>query len=111
MIGYVMVIYDYDIPEYDIWHMMIYESNQEQGYGSIALDLTIEYIKTKPFGTSNKVTLRKVRQHIRHLAVFMQRRLTKNWQRKNPVMYSLNMSLTKAAFYEKNNYAFSKSSK
>ena len=21
MIGYVMVIYDYDIPEYDIWHM------------------------------------------------------------------------------------------
>ena len=33
------------------------------------------------------------------------RRLTQNWQRKNPVMYSLNMSLTKAAFYEKNNYA------
>lgn len=57
MIGYVMVIYDYDIPEYDIWHMMIDESNQGQGYGSIALDLTIEYIKTKPFGTSDKVTL------------------------------------------------------
>lgn len=34
MIGYVMVIYDYDIPEYDIWHMMIDESNQGQGYGS-----------------------------------------------------------------------------
>lgn len=31
MIGYVMVIYDYDIPEYDIWHMMIDESNQGQG--------------------------------------------------------------------------------
>lgn len=57
MIGYVMVIYDYDIPEYDIWHMMIDESNQGQGYGSIALDLVIEYIKTKPFGTSDKVTL------------------------------------------------------
>ena len=30
MIGYVMVIYDYDydIPEYDIWHMMIDESEQ-----------------------------------------------------------------------------------
>ena len=26
MIGYVMVIYDYDVPEYDIWHMMIDES-------------------------------------------------------------------------------------
>lgn len=23
MVGYVMVIYDYDIPEYDIWHMMM----------------------------------------------------------------------------------------
>lgn len=57
MIGYVMVIYDYDIPEYDIWHMMIDESNQGQGYGSIALDLVIEYIKTKPFGASDKVTL------------------------------------------------------
>ena len=57
MIGYVMVVYDYDIPEYDIWHMMIDESNQRQGYGSIALDLTIEYIKTKLFGTSDKITL------------------------------------------------------
>ena len=28
MVGYVMVIYDYDIPEYDIWHMMIDESAQ-----------------------------------------------------------------------------------
>ena len=52
-----MVIYDYDIPEYDIWHMMIDESDQGQGYGSIALNQTIEYIKTKPFGTSDKVTL------------------------------------------------------
>lgn len=57
MIGYVMVIYDYDISEYNIWHMMIDESEQGQGYGSIALDQTIEYIKTKPFGTSDKVTL------------------------------------------------------
>ena len=57
MIGYVMVVYDYDIPEYDIWHMMIDESNQGHGYGSIALDLTLEYIKANPFGTSDKVTL------------------------------------------------------
>lgn len=28
MVGYVMVIYDYDIPEYDIWHMMIDASKQ-----------------------------------------------------------------------------------
>ena len=57
MIGYVMVIYDYDIPEYDIWHMMIDESMQGQGYGSEALDRVIDYIRTKPFGDSDRVAL------------------------------------------------------
>ena len=37
MVGYVMVIYDYDIPEYDIWHMMIDESQQGKGYGKAAM--------------------------------------------------------------------------
>ena len=57
MVGYVMVICDYDIPEYDIWHMMIDASRQGRGYGSEALRLVLEYIKTKPFGDSNRVTL------------------------------------------------------
>ena len=57
MVGYVMVIYDYDIPEYDIWHMMIDESMQGQGYGSEALDQVLKYIKTKPFGDSDRVAL------------------------------------------------------
>ena len=57
MIGYVMVIYDYDVPEYDIWHMIIDESAQGRGYGSEALDRVIEYIKTKPFGDSDRVAL------------------------------------------------------
>ena len=57
MIGYVLVIYDYDIPEYDIWHMMIDESMQGRGYGREALDQVIAYIKTKPFGDSNRVAL------------------------------------------------------
>ena len=57
MVGYVMVIYDYDIPEYDIWHMMIDESMQGKGYGSDALDRVIEFIRTKPFGDSNRVAL------------------------------------------------------
>ena len=57
MVGYVMVIYDYDIPEYDIWHMMIDASRQGRGYGGDALDRVIEYIRTKPFGSSNRVTL------------------------------------------------------
>ena len=57
MVGYVMVIYDYDVPEYDIWHMMIDEAEQGRGYGSKALDEVIAYIGTKPFGNSNRVVL------------------------------------------------------
>ena len=57
MVGYVMVIYDYDVPEYDIWHMMIDRSAQGRGYGSAALDRVIDYIRTKPFGDSDRVAL------------------------------------------------------
>ena len=57
MVGYVMVIYDYDVPEYDVWHMMIDQSKQGRGYGSAALDRVLEYIATKPFGTSDRVAL------------------------------------------------------
>lgn len=57
MVGYVMVIYDYDIPEYDIWHMMIDEKYQGKGYGKAALEQVLSYIGTKPFGDSDKVTL------------------------------------------------------
>ena len=57
MVGYVMVIYDYDVPEYDIWHMMIDEAEQGHGYGGEALDRVIEYIRTRPFGDSNRVAL------------------------------------------------------
>jgi diamine N-acetyltransferase len=57
MVGYVMVIYDYDVPEYDIWHMMIDEAEQGKGYGSEALDRVLQYIRTKPFGDSDRVAL------------------------------------------------------
>ena len=57
MVGYVMVIYDYDIPEYDIWHMMIDKEEQGNGYGREALDQVINYIKTKPFGDSGRIAL------------------------------------------------------
>ena len=57
MVGYVMVIYDYDVPEYDIWHMMIDGSMQGHGYGSAALDRVLDYIGTKPFGASDRIAL------------------------------------------------------
>ena len=57
MVGYVMVIYDYDVPEYDVWHMMIDASEQGKGYGSAALDRVLDYIRAKPFGDSDRVAL------------------------------------------------------
>lgn len=57
MVGYVMVIYDYDVPEYDVWHMMIDEAEQGRGYGAAALDRAIDYIRAKPFSDSGRVAL------------------------------------------------------
>ena len=57
MVGYVMVIYDYDIPEYDIWHMMIDKAYQGRGYGKAAMQRVLSYIASKPFGNSNHVSL------------------------------------------------------
>ena len=48
MIGYVMVIYDYDEEAYNIWHMMIDASKQGEGYGSTALKQVMEYIFYRP---------------------------------------------------------------
>ena len=76
MVGYVMVIYDYDIPEYDIWHMMIDESYQQRGYGSAALDLVLDYIKTKPFGSSNRVTLTCNKDNIQELKLYKSKGFT-----------------------------------
>ena len=57
MVGYVMVVYDHDVSEYDIRHMMIDVSEQGRGYGGEALDEVLKYIRTKPFGKSDRVTL------------------------------------------------------
>lgn len=70
MVGYLMVIYDYDIPEYDIWHMMIDASYQNRGYGNAALDRALDYIKNKPFGASDRVTLTCNRENIRALNLY-----------------------------------------
>ncbi len=70
MVGYVMVIYDYDVPEYDIWHMMIDASMQGRGYGGAALDRVLEYIQTKPFGPSDRITLTCNRDNIHALNLY-----------------------------------------
>ena len=70
MVGYVMVIYDYDVPEYDIWHMMIDEARQGRGYGKEALKRVLEYIATKPFGESDRVVLTCNQQNIPGLRLY-----------------------------------------
>ena len=57
MVGYVMVIYDYDLEEYDIWHLMIDKDQQGHGYAKEAMRLCLEYIAGKPFGDSRKVVM------------------------------------------------------
>ena len=57
MVGYMMVIYDYDLEEYNIWHMMIDITYQHQGFGELALKECLDFIASKPFGQSNKVVL------------------------------------------------------
>ena len=57
MVGYVMVIYDYDEQTYNIWHMMIDRREQGRGYGRAAMERALEYIRRKPFGDSDRVLL------------------------------------------------------
>lgn len=57
VVGYVMVIYDYDEETYNIWHLMIDKAHQGKGYGRAAMELALAYIRTKPFGDSNRVLL------------------------------------------------------
>ncbi len=73
MVGYVMVIYDYDVPEYNVWHMMIDEKKQGNGYGGAALDRVLDYIKTKPFGGSDKITLTCNKENPKALGLYKSR--------------------------------------
>lgn len=57
MVGYGMVIYDYDEEEYDLWHVMIDAEQQGKGYGKAAVGLFLNYIRQKPFGDSDLVKL------------------------------------------------------
>ena len=57
MVGYVMVIYDDDEQTYNIWHMMIDQAFQGQGYGRQALTEAIAYCRRKPFGPSDTLLL------------------------------------------------------
>ena len=70
------MIYDYDIPEYNIWHMMIDERYQGKGFGREALSKVLDYIKTKPFGNCVRVTLTCNKDNEKALNLYMGMRFT-----------------------------------
>lgn len=57
VVGYLMVIYDHEEETYNIWHLMIDAQHQGKGYGKAAMKLAIDYIRTKPFGNSDRILL------------------------------------------------------
>lgn len=57
MVGYVMVIYDPDTWEYNLWHLMIDRQYQGRGYGKQAVIACLDYIRQIPFGPGNTVLL------------------------------------------------------
>ncbi|MBQ6720011.1 MAG: GNAT family N-acetyltransferase [Oscillospiraceae bacterium] len=57
MVGYVMVIYDIDTAEYNLWHLMIDRKHQRQGYGKQAVRGCLDYIRQEPFGPGTAVLL------------------------------------------------------
>ena len=57
MVGYVMVIYDYDLAEYNLWHLMIDAGFQGKGFGRQAVECCLDYIAAAPFGPSRRVVL------------------------------------------------------
>lgn len=57
MVGYVMVIYDRDTEEYNLWHLMIDRRHQRHGYGKQAVKQCLDCIRQNPFGPGNTVLL------------------------------------------------------
>ena len=49
-VGFVMVSDDDDKPRYYLWRFMIDERHQGKGYGSAALELVHDYVRTRPGG-------------------------------------------------------------
>jgi diamine N-acetyltransferase len=49
-VGFIMLYDDSEKPEYFLWRLMIARPYQGKGYGRKAIELLIEYVKTRPGG-------------------------------------------------------------
>ena len=70
MVGYVMVIYDHDTGEYNLWHLMIDRKHQRQGYGKQAVKACLDYIRQEPFGPGTTVLLTCHAQNAAAIALY-----------------------------------------
>ena len=50
-VGFVMLYDDPDAPRYYLWRFMIAVEHQGKGYGKEALDLLVEYVRSRPGAT------------------------------------------------------------
>jgi diamine N-acetyltransferase len=50
-VGFIMLFDDPDTPRYYLWRMMIAEGQQRRGYGTGALELLVDYVRTRPNAT------------------------------------------------------------
>ena len=50
-VGFVMLYDNADKPEYFLWRLMIAEDHQGGGYGRKAVELLVNYVKTRPNAT------------------------------------------------------------
>lgn len=47
-VGYVLLVDDSDTPEYYLWRFMIDRRHQGKGFGKRAMDLVVEYVRSRP---------------------------------------------------------------
>jgi len=50
-VGFIMLLDDPDRPVYYLWRMMLADGQQKKGYGTRALELLVEYVRTRPNAT------------------------------------------------------------
>ncbi|MDH3607444.1 MAG: GNAT family N-acetyltransferase [Acidimicrobiia bacterium] len=50
-VGFIMLADDPDASRYYLWRMMLAEGQQRKGYGRRALELLVDYVRTRPNAT------------------------------------------------------------
>ena len=55
-VGFIMLYDDAETPEYYLWRLLVGAEHQGKGYGRAAVEQLIDYVKSRPGGTSLRVS-------------------------------------------------------